>query len=33
LKGDTLKLVLRLNERPTEFNSKDATLLVFEKKK
>jgi RNA polymerase sigma factor (sigma-70 family) len=33
LKGDTLTLVFRLNERPTEFNSKDATLLVCEKKK
>ena len=33
LKGDTLKLVLKLKERPTEFNSNDATLLVCEKKK
>jgi RNA polymerase sigma factor (sigma-70 family) len=33
LKGDTLKVVFRLNERPMEFNSKDATLLVCEKKK
>jgi RNA polymerase sigma factor (sigma-70 family) len=33
LKGDTLKLVFRLRERPTEFNSRDATLLVCEKKK
>jgi RNA polymerase sigma factor (sigma-70 family) len=33
LKGDTLLLVLRLKERPKEFNSNDATLLVCEKKK
>jgi len=33
LKGNTLKLVLKLKERPAEFNSKDATLLVCEKKK
>jgi RNA polymerase sigma factor (sigma-70 family) len=33
LKGDTLKLVFKLKERPTEFNSNDATLLVCEKKK
>jgi uncharacterized protein (TIGR03067 family) len=33
LKGDTLKLVFRLKERPTEFNSNDATLIVCEKKK
>jgi RNA polymerase sigma factor (sigma-70 family) len=33
LKGDTLKLVFRLEKRPTEFNSNDATLLVCEKKK
>jgi uncharacterized protein (TIGR03067 family) len=33
LKGDTLKLAIRLNERPTDFSSKDATLLVCEKKK
>ena len=33
LKGDTLKLVFRLKERPTEFNSNDATLLDCEKKK
>jgi uncharacterized protein (TIGR03067 family) len=33
LKGHTLKLAFRLEKRPTEFNSKDATLLVCEKKK
>jgi uncharacterized protein (TIGR03067 family) len=33
LKGDKLKLAIRLNERPTEFSSNDAMLLVCEKKK
>ena len=32
LKGDTFKLVFRLNERPTEFSSKNAVLVVCEKK-
>jgi uncharacterized protein (TIGR03067 family) len=32
LKGTALKLVIKVNGRPTEFNSKGAILIVFEKK-
>jgi RNA polymerase sigma-70 factor (ECF subfamily) len=33
LKGNTLKLAIKLMGRPTEFNSKEGMLLVFEKEK
>jgi RNA polymerase sigma-70 factor (ECF subfamily) len=33
LKGDTLKLALKLADRPTKFESKGGTLIIFKKEK